>query len=337
MNYITVAPSGSITVTLVTPTSGPVGTPVQIGGSGFVSGATVKIGTVTASSSVISSSIISAIVPTMSPGTYAVTVTNPDGSTGTLSNAFTVTVVSVPALVSSIAPSSRVAQVGTPVTLMMAVVNGGTDTARDVVVQQHTTLPVNLVYYSYDVATRTWNLNTPATIIPTDAAFFVVAMTPTSAFPASSMTFDVKTTNGTIVFAPIERVNTFTLAATNGPSADIVMVSTVTDVSATVNVGGVFAIATSNVGNAAAADVSLVIDTGTMPLSVQGKQIDPTTGAIIGDAQHMAIAIGGTPNFAVFYTATAAIANDPGNNRILIKLVDGSGNVLGSQSVSIHT
>jgi hypothetical protein len=115
------------------------------------------------------------------------------------------------------------------------------------------------------------------------------------------------------------------------------MVSTVTDVAATVNVGGVFAIATSNVGNAAAADVSLVIDTGTMPLSVQGKQIDPTTGAIIGDAQHMTIAIGGTPNFAVFYTATAAIANDPGNNRILIKLVDGSGNVLGSQSVSIHT
>ena len=82
---------GSVTVTSVTPTSGPVGTTVSISGTGFVSGATVKIGTVDATSSVISSNAISAVVPTLSAGTYDVKVTNPDGGFGTLANGFTVT------------------------------------------------------------------------------------------------------------------------------------------------------------------------------------------------------------------------------------------------------
>jgi len=81
----------SVTITGLTPTSGPVGTTVSITGSGFVSGSTVKIGTVNATSTVISSTTITAIVPTLSAGTYDVRVTNPDGGFGLLANAFTVT------------------------------------------------------------------------------------------------------------------------------------------------------------------------------------------------------------------------------------------------------
>ncbi|MCZ7394655.1 MAG: glycosyl hydrolase family 18 protein [Candidatus Methanoperedens sp.] len=332
----TPTPTPTISVILITPSSGPVGAAVSIGGSGFVSGATVKFGNVTATSSVVTSTIISAIVPTLSAGTYDVKVTNPDGSFGVLPNAFTVT--GAPALVASIAPSSRVAQVGSSVTLLVSVVNYGSNYAQDVQITQHTSLPVNINFKTWDGLTNFGQVNAKATIKPGNGvAFFVLDITPTSSFPASSVTFDIKTTNGTIVSAPITQVNTFTLAASNTPSADIVMMSTTTDVSASINVPGAFAIATSNVGNAAGANVSLVVDAGTMPIAVQGKQTNPTTGAIIGNAQNITIGIGGQPTFAVFYTPTGAIANDPGNNRIKIKLVDSSGNILGSQSVAIHT
>jgi uncharacterized repeat protein (TIGR01451 family) len=275
-------------------------------------------------------------VPTLSAGTYDVKVINPDGSFGVLPNAFTVT--GAPALVAAIAPSSRVAQIGSSVTLLVAVINYGTDYAQDVQITQHTSLPISFTFKTWDGITNFGQVNAKATIKPNNGvAFFVLDITPTSSFPASSMTFDIQTTNGTIVSAPITLVNTFTLSATSSPSADIVMISTVTDISASQNIAGAFAIATSNVGNAAGTNVSLVVDPGTMSLVVQGKQTNPSTGAIIGDAQNITIGVGEQPTFAVFYTPTGPIANDPNNNRIMIRLVDGSGNILGSQSVSIHT
>ena len=107
------APSSlsSLTVMLVTPTSGPVGTAISIGGNGFVSGATVTVGGVTSTSSVVTSTIITAIVPTLSAGTYDIKVTNPDGGYGTLSNAFTVTGMSA----TSITPSTGIINMPTNV------------------------------------------------------------------------------------------------------------------------------------------------------------------------------------------------------------------------------
>ena len=75
----------------VTLASGPAGTAISINGSGFVSGATVTIGGVTASSNVISSNLITATVPTLPVGVYDVKVTNLDGSYGILTDAFEVT------------------------------------------------------------------------------------------------------------------------------------------------------------------------------------------------------------------------------------------------------
>jgi hypothetical protein len=79
-------------VTGVAPNSGPSagGTGVTITGDNFVAGATVKFGTVAASSvSVASATSLSAITPPHNPASVAVVVTNPDGKSGKLAGAFT--------------------------------------------------------------------------------------------------------------------------------------------------------------------------------------------------------------------------------------------------------
>jgi hypothetical protein len=85
--YATNAPA----VSLATPASGPVGTSVTITGSNFVNGATVKFGTTPAAVSFVSSTELTATVPNIPAGAYDITVTNPDTSSDTLVNAFTVT------------------------------------------------------------------------------------------------------------------------------------------------------------------------------------------------------------------------------------------------------
>jgi len=77
-------------VTSISPISGPNGTNVTINGTGFVNGATVKIGSTSCSNTSFASSIkLTATTPTNVLGSYNVVVTNPDTSTATLTNGFT--------------------------------------------------------------------------------------------------------------------------------------------------------------------------------------------------------------------------------------------------------
>ena len=65
------------------------GTSVRITGTGFLSGATVSFGGTAATNvSVVSSTSITATTPAHAPGQVNVTVTNPNGQSGTLVSAF---------------------------------------------------------------------------------------------------------------------------------------------------------------------------------------------------------------------------------------------------------
>jgi hypothetical protein len=82
------------TVTAVSPNSGPSagGTAITITGTGFTSGATVQVGGTTAGGvNVISSTTATAVTPAHVAGTASLVVTNPNGQSGTLSNAYTYT------------------------------------------------------------------------------------------------------------------------------------------------------------------------------------------------------------------------------------------------------
>ena len=241
-----------------------------------------------------------------------------------------------PSLVFAITPTSRVAQVGVPVTLFMSMINGGTANATNVTIAQASSLPAAISYQVWDGATLTGTPDTPVDMAVGEIVHIVLTVNATAEFASSAMTFNVSSTNGAT--APVNGVNILTMAASTTPYADVIMMSTSLDVSTAVNTATAFAMATTNVGTASATDVNLVVD---IPSSITGLvyQVNETNldGSIKGPATGLTIPINGNPTFAVFLTPTQAIDYDPANNRIVLKLVDGSGKVVGAQSVAVST
>jgi hypothetical protein len=103
-------------VTSIAPTSGPTagGTPVTIKGSGFVTGATVTIGSAATSVKVVSATEITATTATTAPGSDEVVVSQANG-TSTGGPSFTY--VAPPPHVTSIEPTSGTTAGGTAVTI----------------------------------------------------------------------------------------------------------------------------------------------------------------------------------------------------------------------------
>jgi hypothetical protein len=111
---------GAPTVASITPNSGPAsgGTEVTITGTGFQSGASVKLGGTAATAvTVVSGTSITATAPAHAAGAVNVLVTNTDGQNGTLTNGFTYGAANPAPTVTSITPNSGVASGGTTVTI----------------------------------------------------------------------------------------------------------------------------------------------------------------------------------------------------------------------------
>jgi IPT/TIG domain len=110
--------SGSAMISGVSPNSGPTagGTAVTVNGSNFSSGATVSFGgTAAPGVSFVSSTQLKATTPAHAAGAVSVQVTNPDGTSATLANAFTYG--STTLSVNSVSPISGPAEGGTSVTI----------------------------------------------------------------------------------------------------------------------------------------------------------------------------------------------------------------------------
>ena len=106
------------TLSSVSPASGPTagGTVLTLTGTQFVTGATVSVGGVSATSVTVNSSTsITATAPVHAAGAVSVVVTNPDGGSATINNAYTYT-VPTPTL-SSVSPTSGPMSGGTVLTL----------------------------------------------------------------------------------------------------------------------------------------------------------------------------------------------------------------------------
>ncbi|MFA4956988.1 MAG: hypothetical protein WC556_08475 [Candidatus Methanoperedens sp.] len=241
-----------------------------------------------------------------------------------------------PSLVFAITPNSRNAQIGTPVTIFLSVINYGTAPATGVSITQASSLPVTVSYQQWNSTAFIGLPNAPVDMPADSTANFVITIDATSAFDSSSLEFNVSGTN--VTAAPIGTVNTLTISASSTPSADVIMMSTSLDISSAVNTATAFALATANVGGASATDVSLVLN---VPSTITGLayQLNETNpdGSIKGPATGLTINVGATPTFAVFLTPTQPIANDPATNRITLQLVDGNGKVIGAQSVAVST
>jgi hypothetical protein len=109
----------SVTVSSIAPNSGSSlgGTAVTIAGAGFNTGATVKIGGVSATNViVVNSSTITAVTGPHAGGLVDVVVTNLNGMAGTLGNSFTYVAAPAPQ-VTAIAPTSGSSLGGTSLTI----------------------------------------------------------------------------------------------------------------------------------------------------------------------------------------------------------------------------
>ncbi|MEI7555275.1 fibronectin type III domain-containing protein, partial [Candidatus Chlorohelix sp.] len=106
-NIATVStPLPTITSISSTSASASVTTTINILGSNYQSGITVRLGTVNLTSSYVSSSALTAIVPAgLAQGVYNLTVINPNGDSSTLPSAFTVTAPIPVAVINSSTPS----------------------------------------------------------------------------------------------------------------------------------------------------------------------------------------------------------------------------------------
>jgi hypothetical protein len=135
------------TISSISPTTGSTagGTVVTIAGSGFGSTATVKIGGVAATGvSVPNSTSITATSPAHAAGKADVVVTNSDGQSATLAQAFTYAIPGP--TITSISPNTGPTSGGTPVTITGtsfqsgATVTFGARAATDVVVVSATSI-----------------------------------------------------------------------------------------------------------------------------------------------------------------------------------------------------
>jgi glucose/arabinose dehydrogenase len=117
--YTYAAPHPAPTVTAISPSSGTIngGTTVTITGTGFLAGASVKLGgTSAAAVTIASTTSIIAATPAHTAGAVSVVVTNTDAQAGTLSNGYTYTTPSNPApTVTAISPNTGPTNGGTTV------------------------------------------------------------------------------------------------------------------------------------------------------------------------------------------------------------------------------
>lgn len=133
----------ALTLTAVSPTTGPAagGTKLVLNGTGFVSGAIVTIGGVGATVTAVTATAIAATTAGHAEGVVAVVVTNPDGRSASLAEAFTYepdpvfpapTITSVSPTIGSTAGGTYISIKGTGFRSGMAVIVDGVRTQVNV-------------------------------------------------------------------------------------------------------------------------------------------------------------------------------------------------------------
>ena len=253
------------------------------------------------------------------------------------------------ALLASVLPISRSAQVGlTPpvtVTAFATIINTGPGTATTCSIMPATTVPATFVFQTTDPKTNalTGTANTPVDIPQGGSQSFVIAFTPTAAFPPTDVALNFACANAN----PAPRVaglNTILLSASTTPVPDVVALAA-SQVPGYVEIPGntgtgVFSVATVNLG--AADSITVTGDTGTanVPVSIMVCQTNSTTGACLSPPTTnvvASIANNATPTFGFFVTGTANIADQPAVNRVFARFTDAGGAIRGATSVAVRT
>ena len=237
-------------------------------------------------------------------------------------------------LVSSVLPSSRSVQVGTPATAFATMINAGQSTATSCSVVPITNIPATFLYQTTNPATNQiiGTPNTPINVAGGAAQSFVLAFTPTAPFPPTDVQLSFDCTNSNP--APVNSgLNTLLLSASNTPVPDIVALAATTTNDGIVNIPGAggtgaFAVATVNVGSTAVIMASADTGAAALPVIIFLCETNPATGACIsaiGPSVSTTINAGATPTFGIFVQGSGNVPFDPAGNRIFVRFRDGGG------------
>ena len=206
-------------------------------------------------------------------------------------------------------------------------------------------LPAIFLYQTTDPTTNalTGTANTPVDIPAGASQSFVIAATPTAAFDAANVTFNLACANATP--APMQTgLNTLLLSGSTTPVPDVVALAAsgdpgIVDI-AGANGTGAFAVATVNLGADATITASANTGTATLPVTLTICQTVPATGMCMatprGDVT-TDIQPNVTPTFGIFATGSGAITFDPANSRVFVQFADPTGTVRGETSVAVRT
>ena len=249
-------------------------------------------------------------------------------------------------LVAAVLPTSRSVEIGATPTAFATMINAGPDNAATCTIAPATSVPASFLFQTTDPSTNavTGTANTPTNIAAGQAGTFVIAFTPTAAFPPTDVAFTFTCANAPGPAASITGVNTLNLSASTQPVPDIVALAASGDPGYVDIPGatgtGVFAVATVNLGIDATITASANTGAANLPVTLLVCQTDPTSGTCLASPAPTAttdIPPNATPTFGIFVTGSAAVADMPGVNRIFVTFTDSGGVLRGETSVAVRT
>jgi hypothetical protein len=252
-----------------------------------------------------------------------------------------------PTVVASVLPLSRSVQVGNTATAFATIINTDIVTAADCYIKPITSIPASYTFQTTDPSTNALSgtANTPVAISGNDGVqTFVVAFTPTAAFPPT----DVQITFGcgSSTNAPaISGVSTLLLSGATSPVPDVVALGATTTNDGILHITGTtgsaaFAVATVDLGATGVITVTANTGSVTLPLAINVCETVPSSGACMAaptSSVTTTINANATPTFAFFGTASGAIPFAPAANRIFATFTDSTNGVRGSTSVAVET
>jgi hypothetical protein len=249
-------------------------------------------------------------------------------------------------LVAAVLPTSRSVEIGATPTAFATMINAGPADATTCTIAPATSIPADFLFQTTNPATNavTGTPNTPVDIAAGQAGTFVIAFTPTAAFPPTNVAFTFTCANAPAPAASITGVNTFNLSASTQPVPDIVALAASGDPGYVDIPGatgtGVFAVATVNLGIDATITASANTGAANLPVTLLVCQTDPTSGTCLA-APSASVATdippNATPTFGIFVTGGSAVADMPGINRIFVTFTDSGGVLRGETSVAVRT
>ncbi len=244
-------------------------------------------------------------------------------------------------LVSAILPTSRSAQLETPVTVFATVLNAADTTASNCVPALGSAIDASLLHQTTNPATNqiTGTANAPVNIPANGSQSYVLQITPHAPFEATDVVVDFLCDDADTPF-PLVGINTLLLSASATPTADIIaLVATPEDsgiLEATEGNGAAFSVASINVGAAAqvtASPVALGAPLNALSIcatnSVTGECLDPAAGSVT-----LNLPQDGTSTFSVFMQHDSTVDFLPADNRISVRFTE-AGAIRGSTSVAV--